>query len=192
MPSRTTRKRSKTLKQFLVSNEFTRDMLPRRTKDYVCYRSGEKKVVCLKDSPKTVDFQLLKQHNFAIGQLEDFQHLSLSKSTKSDYIQKDYQQTISRLLLNVGRMGPEERRRREMDAEAINNNILALMVKLEEPGCYSVASFTTEEVKYKSTVENNVMTDCSCADFNGTKHLASTSLTASDLSAQLVSDGFEN
>ncbi|RCH85362.1 hypothetical protein CU098_000109, partial [Rhizopus stolonifer] len=53
-------------------------------------------------------------------------------------------------------MGLEERRRREMDAEAINDNALALMVVLEGPICYNVASFTTEE---------DVITGCSCADF---------------------------
>ncbi|KAI8092269.1 uncharacterized protein B0P05DRAFT_525581 [Gilbertella persicaria] len=63
-------------------------------------------------------------------------------------------------------MGLEERRRRrEMDAEAINDNALALMVALERPRCYSVASFTTEEVKYKIAVEKDVITGCSCADF---------------------------
>ncbi|KAI8077955.1 uncharacterized protein B0P05DRAFT_543492, partial [Gilbertella persicaria] len=59
---------------------------------------------------------------------------------------------------------PEERRR-GINTEAINDNALALMVALERPRCYSVASFTTEEVKYKIAVEKDVITGCSCADF---------------------------
>ncbi|KAI8052589.1 uncharacterized protein B0P05DRAFT_562068 [Gilbertella persicaria] len=61
-------------------------------------------------------------------------------------------------------MGPEERRR-EMHSEAINDNVLSLMVRLGELGCYSVAPFTTEEVRYNINVKNNVMKGCSCADF---------------------------
>lgn len=82
-------------------------------------------------------------------------------------VEEDYQQNISRMLLNVGRMGPEERRRRkrELEAEAINENVITLMVELQQPGHYHVSSFTTSEIKYDVKVENGTMKSCSCPDF---------------------------
>ncbi|KAG1048091.1 hypothetical protein G6F43_009497 [Rhizopus delemar] len=132
-------------------------------------------------------------------------------------VEEDYQQNISRLLLNVGRMGPEERRRRKrkMDTEAINENVLSLMVEVEGHGSYNVTSITIEEDKYKITVENNVMTSCSCPDFTWnqtpfpTKAIISIHVpqmvqdaeeqpteanvtTMPTINTELVSNGFEN
>lgn len=44
--------------------------------------------------------------------------------------------------LNIGRMGTEERRRREMDAEAINDSVVTTMI--QEENSYNVQSFTVD------------------------------------------------
>lgn len=44
--------------------------------------------------------------------------------------------------LNIDRMGPEERRRREMDSEATNDSVVKTMI--EEENSYNVQSFTVD------------------------------------------------
>jgi hypothetical protein len=86
-------------------------------------------------------------------------------------IESDFIQNTKRIQLNIGRMGPEERRRRtEMNAEAVNETVIVLMIR-ELKGDHSniigfaVASFTTEEVFHHVEVLYEEMKSCSCQDF---------------------------
>lgn len=86
----------------------------------------------------------------------------------------DYVQNINRMYLNIGRMSPEERRRRErkMRAEAINEEVVGTMVteasdlgsSNEEHG-FRVNSFENENIYYEVIVEEEQMKSCNCADF---------------------------
>jgi len=44
-------------------------------------------------------------------------------------VEPDFIQNISRITLNIDRMGPEERRRRELDVEAINEAVVLTMIE---------------------------------------------------------------
>ncbi|CAO3631321.1 unnamed protein product [Mucor hiemalis] len=86
-------------------------------------------------------------------------------------IDHDYIQNIDRIRSNIGRMDPEERvrRRREINAEEINEAIMRTMVEKitndDMRQTYRVQSFTCEEIKYDIIVENEKMGSCNCEDF---------------------------
>ncbi|KAI9485558.1 MAG: hypothetical protein EXX96DRAFT_613426 [Benjaminiella poitrasii] len=64
-------------------------------------------------------------------------------------------------------MGPEQRRSqmRQIQAEAINSELLNDMIYQETPGHFHIKSFTDENIPYDIHVENNQMISCSCRDF---------------------------
>ncbi|GAA5803434.1 hypothetical protein HPULCUR_008916 [Helicostylum pulchrum] len=71
-------------------------------------------------------------------------------------------------VLNIGKMSPEERRRRacEMSAEDANVATLVTMIEeLEEQTGYKVRSFSNEEVYYIIQVEQDSIKSCGCKDF---------------------------
>ncbi|KAI9470032.1 MAG: hypothetical protein EXX96DRAFT_389291 [Benjaminiella poitrasii] len=83
-------------------------------------------------------------------------------------VEEDYLQNTQRLMLNVGRMGPEEkRRRRQIQAERINTENIQDMIRKDNsnPGKYLVQSFSNIELQYKITVVENNMQSCTCGDF---------------------------
>lgn len=64
---------------------------------------------------------------------------------------KDFIHNINRIRAKVGRIGPEERRRRrkEMEAEAINAESMMSMTTVVNNGCVcTVSSFSTEGANY--------------------------------------------
>lgn len=88
-------------------------------------------------------------------------------------IEPDYIDNVRRITLNVGRMGPEERRRRrrEIAAENINAAIIQNMISRPEDDSnnYKVNSFSANGCVYEIEVLEQKMQKCSCQDFNGTK-----------------------
>ncbi|KAF7726594.1 hypothetical protein EC973_008639, partial [Apophysomyces ossiformis] len=82
-------------------------------------------------------------------------------------VEIDIRHTITRIQLNVGRMGPEERerRRREIAAQKIPDTVIEDIVEQPADYIFTVKSFTQEDVTYDVTVSNNAMTSCSCRDF---------------------------
>lgn len=87
-------------------------------------------------------------------------------------VKPDFIQNISRITLNIGRMGPEERRRRELDAEAINEASVPTMMEEfadDQVTTFKVTSFTSEHIKYDIVVENEAMMSCTCQDFQWSK-----------------------
>ncbi|CEP16772.1 hypothetical protein [Parasitella parasitica] len=88
-------------------------------------------------------------------------------------VEPDYIQNINRITLNVGRMGPEERRRRrrQLEAESINEAILSTIIRApeEENGPYMIQSFTDYTHFYDVGVANQEMKACTCEDFKWTK-----------------------
>ena len=87
-------------------------------------------------------------------------------------VEPDYISNTNRIQLNVGRMGPEERKRRqrELDAEAVNEEIIPLIADQVEGEdrnitTYNVKSFTIEEVSYSIKVVEEEMKSCNCPDF---------------------------
>jgi hypothetical protein len=86
-----------------------------------------------------------------------------------DEIEPDFIANTNRIQLNVGRMGPEERRRRrrELNAEAINEEVIHMLIEKVEPAdvVYRVKYSMTEGFFYNINVINEEMKDCSCQDF---------------------------
>ncbi|CEP13527.1 hypothetical protein [Parasitella parasitica] len=84
-------------------------------------------------------------------------------------VEPDYIHNICRISLNIGRMGPEERkrRRREMDAAGINEAVLSIMIEEpdKESNVYRVKSFTDELLFYDIDVIDREMRTCSCSEF---------------------------
>lgn len=87
----------------------------------------------------------------------------------------DYIQNINRMYLNIGRMSPEERRRRvrEMSAENVNEAILATRIfeasdlgDDRQKSGYRVTSFEDENIYYEIVVEQEQMKSCDCDDFS--------------------------
>ncbi|GAA5815842.1 hypothetical protein MFLAVUS_009358 [Mucor flavus] len=70
-------------------------------------------------------------------------------------------------------MGPEERRRRrrELNAKAINEKVLPLLIEQAEDSqkrnevIYKVKSFTTDDIIYNIIVVEDKMEACDCPDF---------------------------
>ncbi|KAI9470944.1 MAG: hypothetical protein EXX96DRAFT_373346 [Benjaminiella poitrasii] len=72
-------------------------------------------------------------------------------------------------MLNVSRMGPEERRRRrQIQAEQINTESIQDMIRKDDsnPGKYLVQSFSNIDLQYEIIVVENNMQSCTCIDFN--------------------------
>ncbi|KAI9483717.1 MAG: hypothetical protein EXX96DRAFT_559355 [Benjaminiella poitrasii] len=71
-------------------------------------------------------------------------------------------------MLNVSRMGPEERRRRQIQAEQINTESIQDMIRKDDsnPGKYLVQSFSNIDLQYEIIVVENNMQSCTCVDFN--------------------------
>ncbi|CAO3644781.1 unnamed protein product [Mucor hiemalis] len=88
-------------------------------------------------------------------------------------IEPDYINNVCRISANVGRMGPEERRRRkrELEAENINEAILNTLVTApeNESNVYTVKSFSDNHTSYEIEVINQKMNTCSCPDFQFNK-----------------------
>ncbi|EPB92723.1 hypothetical protein HMPREF1544_00452 [Mucor circinelloides 1006PhL] len=87
-------------------------------------------------------------------------------------VEPDFIQNISRITLNLGRMGPEERRKRELDVEVINEAVVPTMIKEfadDQANTFKITSFTSEHIKYDIVVENEAMTSRTCQDFQWSK-----------------------
>ncbi|KAI8335266.1 hypothetical protein EDC96DRAFT_355542 [Choanephora cucurbitarum] len=82
-------------------------------------------------------------------------------------VEPDYISNVGRISLNIGRMGPEERRRRkrEIAAESINEAIIDMMIEETDGNTYKVKSFSDESFVYDVEVADGKMKSCSCADF---------------------------
>ncbi|KAG2213121.1 hypothetical protein INT47_011270 [Mucor saturninus] len=83
-----------------------------------------------------------------------------------------YGNNISRILLKVVRMCPEERRHsaREMQAEAISADALEQIIETARTDSagrsgYVVSSFSTSDVSYDVVVDDLQMITCNCPDF---------------------------
>ncbi|KAI8979894.1 hypothetical protein BDB01DRAFT_725434, partial [Pilobolus umbonatus] len=64
-------------------------------------------------------------------------------------VEEDYQQNVCRLMLNVGRMGPEERRirRRQIEAEQFATDVLPDMISESNTSdIFAVQSFTDQSI----------------------------------------------
>ncbi|KAG2206570.1 hypothetical protein INT47_008587 [Mucor saturninus] len=84
----------------------------------------------------------------------------------------EYGNNIGRVLLKVGRMGPEERRNyaREMQTEAISADALEKMIETARADSagrsgYVFSSFSTSGVSYDVVVDDLQMIACNCPDF---------------------------
>ncbi|KAG2197658.1 hypothetical protein INT47_002365 [Mucor saturninus] len=84
----------------------------------------------------------------------------------------EYGNNIGRVLLKVGRMGPEERRHRarEMKAEAISADALEQMIETSRADSagrsgYVFSSFSTSSVSYDVVVVDLQIITCNCPDF---------------------------
>ena len=88
-------------------------------------------------------------------------------------VEPDYIDNIRRIQLNVGRMGPEERRKkkREPTVEDINAAILETMIT--EPDAnnrnFRISSFSDNHSSYEIEVSDGKIKACSCADFEWNK-----------------------
>lgn len=107
-------------------------------------------------------------------------YLERKKSRRADHlvfilvndIEPNFISNTMRIQLNIGRMGLEERRRRrrELDAEAINEEMAGLMIKEideDENGVttYEMETFTIDDVTYGINIVVEEMKSCSCPDF---------------------------
>ncbi|KAI8976880.1 hypothetical protein BDB01DRAFT_852855 [Pilobolus umbonatus] len=87
-------------------------------------------------------------------------------------VEEDYQQNVCRLMLNVGRMGPEERRirRRQIEAEQFATDVLPDMIsESNTSGISAVQSFTDQSIYYEVEVSEDEMISCECKDFSYNK-----------------------
>jgi hypothetical protein len=95
-------------------------------------------------------------------------------------VEHGYNSNVALITLKIGRMGPEERRkkRREIAAEKINEEWLQEMITLIENdqtagsssiSIYQVKSFTSAEQSYNTEVCSNITTNCTCFDFQYNK-----------------------
>ena len=69
-------------------------------------------------------------------------------------------------------MGPEERRKRELDVEVINEAVVPTMIKEfadDQANTFKITSFTSEHIKYDIVVENVAMMSSTCQDFQWSK-----------------------
>lgn len=82
-------------------------------------------------------------------------------------VEYDYQNNVRRLMLNVGRMNPEQRRvrAREITAEAINSESIDDMIQQENESFYAVQSFSSNGIVYQVEVNDCQMIKCTCEDF---------------------------
>ncbi|CEG67520.1 hypothetical protein RMATCC62417_03936 [Rhizopus microsporus] len=88
-----------------------------------------------------------------------------------DDVEPDYI-NICRITLNVGRMGPEEsRRRKELAAESINAAILETMITEpdNDSGIFTIKSFSDNHSSYEVNVIDQEMKTYSCEDFKWNK-----------------------
>ncbi|EPB87317.1 hypothetical protein HMPREF1544_05842 [Mucor circinelloides 1006PhL] len=74
-------------------------------------------------------------------------------------VEPNFIQNISRNTLSIDRMGPEEGRRRELNAEAINEAIISTMID-DRVTTFKVASSTSEHTKHDTVVENEAIVSC--------------------------------
>ncbi|CEI98548.1 hypothetical protein RMCBS344292_12655 [Rhizopus microsporus] len=92
-------------------------------------------------------------------------------SVLMDDVEPDYI-NICRITFNVGRVGPEERRRRkELAAESINAAILETMITEpdNDSGIFTIKSFSDNHSLYEVNVIDQEMKTCSCEDFKWNK-----------------------
>lgn len=68
-------------------------------------------------------------------------------------------------MLNVGRMGPKERRRRQIEAEQFTANIIHDMTDDSNTNIYVVQSFTDQSLVYEIELSEHKMISCKCKDF---------------------------
>ncbi|KAG1138593.1 hypothetical protein G6F37_010815 [Rhizopus arrhizus] len=87
-------------------------------------------------------------------------------------IEPDFIANTNRIQLNAGRMGPEEhrRRKRELETESFNEEVLPLMIEEREATeagerIFKINSFTTEGIAYDIKVAQEEMKEYSCPDF---------------------------
>ncbi|GAA5817499.1 hypothetical protein MFLAVUS_011047 [Mucor flavus] len=87
-------------------------------------------------------------------------------------LKPDFIANTNIIQLSVGRMGPEDRRRRsELNAEAINEKVLPLLIEQAEDSqkrnevIYKVKSFTTDDIIYNIIVVEDKMKACDCSNF---------------------------
>ena len=82
-------------------------------------------------------------------------------------VEEDYLHNIQRLMLNVGRMVPEERiRTRQIKADQINIECIPYMItESGTPGVYLVQSFSNIEFQHEITVLKSEMKSCAYNDF---------------------------
>ncbi|PHZ15776.1 uncharacterized protein RHIMIDRAFT_93001 [Rhizopus microsporus ATCC 52813] len=83
-------------------------------------------------------------------------------------VEEDYLQNIQRLMLKVGRMGPEERRRRARQIKADQINLECIPDMITESGTsggYLVQLFNNVELQHKIIVMENEMKSCICNGF---------------------------
>ncbi|KAI8091661.1 hypothetical protein BDF21DRAFT_409898 [Thamnidium elegans] len=78
---------------------------------------------------------------------------------------EDYELNVKRLLLKLGRMGPEERRRRQLNAEKFAMEVIPDMNQSINPCTYTVQSFTDSNISYEIEVGEQDMISCNCRDF---------------------------
>ena len=83
-------------------------------------------------------------------------------------VEENYLHNIQRLMLNVGRMGPEERRirTRQTKGDQINMECIPDMItESGTPGVYLVQLFSNIELQHEVTVIESKTKICSCNDF---------------------------
>ena len=79
--------------------------------------------------------------------------------------EEDYLQNIQKLMLNVSRIGPEEkikRRTRQIKVDQIN---MERIPDMTTPGGYLVQSSSNIELQHEITVMENETKGCACNDF---------------------------
>ncbi|KAI9483611.1 MAG: hypothetical protein EXX96DRAFT_616579 [Benjaminiella poitrasii] len=87
-------------------------------------------------------------------------------------IEQDYIHTIQQISNNVGRMSPKERRRRrrELVAHAINEEIIPKMITKRFDDTNNITAvqvklFSSFDISYEVTVNDGILIACSCQDF---------------------------
>lgn len=81
-------------------------------------------------------------------------------------VEEDHLQNIQRFVLNVDRMGPEERKRRTIKADQINMECIPDMItESDTHRVYLVQSFSNIEFQHEITVMKSEMNSCACNNF---------------------------
>ncbi|GAA5816777.1 hypothetical protein MFLAVUS_010310 [Mucor flavus] len=133
------------------------------------------KVTCFKKNLRTVTLEIASL-NFSFI-LRSFtlttKNIQWCAAFQPQIYKPDLIANTNIIQLSVGRTGPEERRRRrrELNAEAINEELLPLLIEQAEDSqngnevIYKVKSFTTDDIIYNIIVVEDKMKACGCLDF---------------------------